>query len=73
MTVKIKTTFTNRFAPDHKVEIVTNVTDRMEERQYFKKSYGAMKNRQKFERDHKRTGEYKGKTILLWDEKIEII
>lgn len=73
MTVKVQTTFTNRFNPSHQVVIVTRVTDRMEDRQYFKKSYGSMKNRQKFEQDHVRVGDWKGKPVLLWDEKTEII
>ena len=73
MTVKVKTTFTNRFAPEQVVEIVTNVTDRMEDRKAHKKSVGAMKNKEKFEREHKRVGEWHGKLILLWNEKTEIL
>ena len=73
MTVKIKTTFTNRFAPDQKVEIVTAVTDRMEERMSHKKSYGAMRNVEKFDRDHKRVGEWHGQQVLLWTSKTEYV
>ena len=73
MTVKVKTTFTNKFAPDQVVEIVTNVTDRMEERKLHKKSYGHMKNIEKFDKDHKRIGEWQGKQIVLWNIKTEII
>lgn len=73
MTVKIKTTFTNRFAPAQQIEIITRVTDCMEERKAFKKSYGAELNKQKFEREHKRVGEWRGKLVLLWDSKTEII
>lgn len=73
MTAKIKTTFTNRFNPEVKIEIISRVTDQMEPRNYFKKSYGSYLNRRKFEQDHTRTTVHQGKEILLWDEKVEYV
>ena len=71
MTKTFRTTFINRFAPDEKVEIITRVTDKMEDRPLHKKAVAQMKATNKFDKEHKRYTEYKGKTVLLWTIKTE--
>lgn len=73
MTKIFKTTFTNRFAPEQKVEIITKVTDRIENRPLHKKAVAILQAHRKFEKEHKRYTEYNGKNILLWTDKTEEI
>lgn len=73
MTKTFKTTFTNRLAPEQKVEIITKVTDKMENRNSHKRSMAVFNAHRKFEKEYKRYTEYKGKNILLWTDKTEEI
>lgn len=63
-----KTTFINKFSGEQ-VEIISKITDKMEERNLMKQAYAIDLNHRKFEKDHKRWTEFEGKNILLWTDK----
>ena len=67
MTKAFKTTFTNKMTGE-KVEIVSKITDKMEERQMHKKAYAIDLNHRKFEKQYKRYTEFEGKTVLMWTD-----
>lgn len=68
MTKTFKTTFTNKMTGE-KVEIISKITDRMEERGTFhKRAYAVEKAHREFEKKYKRCTEFEGKTVLMWTD-----
>ena len=73
MTKTFKTTFTNKMTGE-KVEMITKVTDKQEERGTFhKRAYAVEKAHRKFEKQYKRYTEFEGKTVLMWTDTTEEI
>ena len=75
MTKHFKTTFTNVFN-GKQVEIITKVTDRMEERSgNHKRAYAIENAHREFDKDHIRfvENEERGCTVICWkDETVEL-
>ena len=67
-----KTTFTDIFFGEQ-IEVISKITDKMEERDAHKKAYAIDLNHRKFEKNHERWMEYKGRNVLLWSDKTEEI
>lgn len=72
MTKTFKTTFTN-IMTNEKVEIISKITDKMEDRLLHKKAYAIDLNHRKFEKQYKRYTEFNEKTVLLWTDTTEEI